>query len=249
MFLNVQQPPFDDVNVRKAINFAVDRAELVELYGGPQLAAPTCQVLPTAFPGFSPYCPYTAHPSPGGGWTAPDLEHARHLVAASGRAGASVTVDVPFGERRRLGSYFVSLLRDLGFHARVRATPADVDYAAEVQRPDSRKQMGVNGWFPDYLNASIMLDPLFACPARDDKLLDNLSHICAAKLDAAIDRARAAAPEAAPAAWAAVDRRVVRLAAAVPYVNPRIPVFVSKRVGNVTSHPTYITLLDQMWVR
>jgi ABC-type transport system substrate-binding protein len=160
-----------------------------------------------------------------------------------------VTVDVPSGAAGRLGSYFASLLRDLGFRARVRETPADIDYSAEVQRPDSRKQMGVNGWFPDYLNASIMLDPLFACPARDDMLLDNLSHICAAKLDAAIERARAAAPEAAPAAWATVDRRVVRVAAAVPYVTPRAPIFVSKRIGNVTSHPTYITLLDQMWVR
>ena len=122
MFLNVQQPPFDDVNVRRAINFAVDRAELVELYGGPQAAAATCQIVPTAFPGYSPYCPYTADPSRGGGWTAPDLERARRLVAASGRAGARVTVDVPHGERRRLG-YFVSLLRDLGFRARTRESP------------------------------------------------------------------------------------------------------------------------------
>jgi ABC-type transport system substrate-binding protein len=73
--------------------------------------------------------------------------------------------------------------------------------------------------------------------------------VCAAGLDAAIGRARAAAPEDAPAAWAAVDRRVVNLAATVPYANARVPVFVSKRVGNVTSHPTYFTLLDQMWVR
>ena len=73
--------------------------------------------------------------------------------------------------------------------------------------------------------------------------------MCDARLDAAIDRARAAAAQDAPAAWAAVDRRVVDLAATVPYVNPRVTVFVSKRVGNVISHPMYQTLLDQMWVR
>ena len=73
--------------------------------------------------------------------------------------------------------------------------------------------------------------------------------MCAVGLDAAIDRARAAAADDAPAAWAAVDRRVVDLAAAVPYVNPRVSVFVSKRVGNVVYHPMYQTLLDQMWVR
>ena len=103
MFLNVRRPPFDDPRVRKAINFATDRAALVELYGGPAAAAPTCQIVPGAFSGFSPYCPYTAAASRGGGWTAPDVERARRLIAASGRAGASVTVDVAEEERRRAG--------------------------------------------------------------------------------------------------------------------------------------------------
>ena len=85
--------------------------------------------------------------------------------------------------------------------------------------------------------------------ARRCRSFDNVSHVCDARLDAAIDRARAAAAEDAPAAWAAVDRRIVDLAAAVPYVNGRLTVFVSKRVGNVTYHPMYSTLLDQVWVR
>ena len=249
MFLNVRRPPFDDIRVRQAVNFAVDRAKLVELYGGPGAAAPACQIVSPAFPGYSPHCPYTADPSRGGGWTAPDLERARRLVAASGQAGARVTVHVGVEERRRAGPYFVSLLRDLGFHARLHVVPADVDYFAEVQRRDSRMQMGFYGWAPDYMSASTVLDPTFGCTARDDPKLHNISHVCDARLDAAIDRARAAAPVHAPAAWAAVDRRVVDLAATVPYVTTRFTIFVSKRVGNVTFHPMYQTLLDQMWVR
>ena len=248
MFLNVQEPPFDDIRVRRAINFAVDRAELVELYGGPEVAAPTCQIVSPAFPGFSPYCPYTAAASRGGGWTAPDLERARRLVAASGRAGARVTVDVGAEELRRPGPYFVSLLRDLGFRARLRVLPRG-DYFTEIMRRGSRKQMGVSGWIPDYMSASTMLDPTFACTARGDAQVENVSHVCDARLDAAIDRAHAVSVGDAPAAWAAAHRRIVDLAAAVPYVNTRVTVFVSKRVGNVTYHPTYSTLLDQMWVR
>ena len=173
----------------------------------------------------------------------------RRLVAASGRAGASVTVHVGVEERRRAGPYFVSLLNDLGFRARLRVFPAGVDYFGEVMRPDSRKQMGIFGWAADYMSASTLLDPLFACTARGDPTVENVSRVCTPRLEAAIGRARAAAPEDAPAAWAAVDRRIVKLAATVPYVNSRLTVFVSKRVGNVTSHPMYFTLLDQMWVR
>ena len=94
-----------------------------------------------------------------------------------------------------------------------------------------------------------MLDPTFACTPSGDAKTENISRVCAARLDAAIERARAAGAQDAPAAWAAVDRRVVDLAATVPYVNPRVIAFASKRVGNVVSHPMYQTLLDQTWVR
>ena len=94
-----------------------------------------------------------------------------------------------------------------------------------------------------------MLDPSFACTARGDAQVENVSHVCDTRLDAAINRAHAVSVGDAPAAWAAAHRRVVDLAAAVPYVNTRVTVFVSKRVGNVTSHPLRTTLLDRMWVR
>ena len=119
---------------------------------------------------------------------------------------------------RRAGPYFVSLLHDLGFRARLRVIPRG-EYFTEIMRGGSRKQMGVFGWRPDYMSASTMLDPTFACNARGDPQVENVSHVCDARLDAAIDRARAVSVEDAPAAWAAADRRIVDLAAAVPYVN------------------------------
>ena len=61
--------------------------------------------------------------------------------------------------------------------------------------------------------------------------------------------ARSRAPEAEAAAWAAADRRVVDLAAAVPLTDRRSVVLVSERAGNVKTHFLYFTLLDQMWVR
>ena len=39
------------------------------------------------------------------------------------------------------------------------------------------------------------------------------------------------------------------LAAAVPLTDRRSVVLVSKRAGNVKTHPLFFTLLDQMWVR
>ena len=89
-FLNVRTPPFDDVRVRRALNYAVDRGRVAELLGTSETHKPTCQMLPPGFQGYTPSCPFTVNPNPAGTWTGPDLAKARRLVAASGTRGMKV---------------------------------------------------------------------------------------------------------------------------------------------------------------
>ena len=77
----------------------------------------------------------------------------------------------------------------------------------------------------------------------------NLSQFCDRGVDAAFERAAAAAGSQAGELWAAVDRRVMQAAAAVPLTNRRAMVLVSERAGNVQQHVQLGPLLDQMWVR
>src|SRR5262249_57069432 len=80
LFLNTRRPPFDDVRVRRAVAYAVDRRQVVQLLQGALLAQPSCQMLPPSFPGYRPYCPYTAQAHAAELWRDPD-------VAAAQRTG------------------------------------------------------------------------------------------------------------------------------------------------------------------
>ena len=242
IYLNVQRRPFDDARrCGSAINFAIDRDKVVAREGGREVGQPSCQILPSGFPGYAPYCPYTAKPAEGRGWSAPDMERARRLVAASGRAGERVAVHAP-SYRAPAARYYASVLDDLGFRTTLAVETSD------RQRRTARMQTGFTGWQADVLTPSTFLANNFACASIGAGAF-NVSRLCDRKLERLIDRAMRMPPAEAGSAWAAADRRVTDLAAAVPLTSRRVAVLVSKRVGNVKTHGQWFTLLDQMWVR
>ncbi len=161
LFLNTRQPPFDRVGVRKALNFAVDRAEAVRLVGGRAFAQATCQILPPYFPGYRPYCPYTAGPAARGFWRKPDLRKARALVAASGTRGMKVTV-WSFGPLRDYGPFTARLLRSLGYRTSVKVID-DSSYFARAADSRSKAQIGIFPWSSDYPAASGFFEAVLSC--------------------------------------------------------------------------------------
>ncbi|MEA2311134.1 MAG: hypothetical protein QOE28_1102, partial [Solirubrobacteraceae bacterium] len=254
-FLNTRVAPFDRRDARRAVNEIVDRSALVQLLGGPDAARPTCQILPPDFPGYAPYCPYGARPSPAGTWSGPDLARARRLVAASGTRGARVRVWAP-ADHAAIATYFAGALRRLGYRAtpRIVAGPTSGYYAA-VGDPATRAQIGWAGWIKDYTAPADFLRPLFGCAgivAGDPVATSNYSARCDRGLDrriAAAGRVQEQDPVAGQRAWAAVDRAIVDRAAAVPYANDLAITLLSTRTSGYAFNPEWGVLLDQLWVR
>jgi ABC-type transport system substrate-binding protein/DNA-binding SARP family transcriptional activator len=238
MFLNVRRRPFDDVDVRRALNYATDRRRMVKLVGGANVAAATCQFVPPGLQGHEPYCRYGA---------APDLPRARRLVAASGTAGLRIVVWAP-SSRTVVGRYFVDLLDDLGFRASLRVED-DYPMFELLREPRTRAQMGLQPWVSDYLSASNFIEPGFGCVPRAARPAWNLSYFCDPVVTREIREALAAQGAAAARHWTEADHRLVAEAPAVPLTTPRDLVFVSKRTGNVQHHLQWSTLFDQLWVR
>ena len=89
--MNTNLAPFDNVKARQAVNYAIDRNAAVKIFGGPRLAAPSCQVLP---PGLPRHMSTTARTrrTRARKWSAPDIEKAKQLVEESGTTGQKVAV-------------------------------------------------------------------------------------------------------------------------------------------------------------
>jgi peptide/nickel transport system substrate-binding protein len=232
---NTTRVPFDDVRVRRALNFAIDRRKIVRLYGGSTLATPTCQVLPPGIPGFRRNCPY-----------ARDLARARRLVDASGTRGRRITVwgwtddpTISVGVVR----YVADVLRQLDYRVSVhlashssatRPPPSSFD---SIQLIPAAWGDTPYGFFATW----------FACDGAN-----NHGWFCDRRIDRLNARARsllATRPRDAARIWARIDRELVDRAVWLPMINERGIDFLSTRVANYESHPYWGLFADQLWVK
>jgi peptide/nickel transport system substrate-binding protein len=244
-FLNTRIRPFNDVRVRRAVNYAFDRQGFVALLG--RAFAPTCQILPPNYPSFRRTCPYLPNGVAG-------LDKARSLVRASGTVGQPVTVWVSAPVAVQ-GRFMVSVLKSLGFRARLHSV-ADIEkYFMLAQDSRTRMQTGYYGWGSDFPSESSFIKSQFACssyvPAAPFRTSDP-SGFCNHSIDRLLDHASAVQaldPPASRALWQRAEREILALAPTVPTYNRQSVDLLAKRVGNYQFHPQWGTLVDQLWVR
>jgi peptide/nickel transport system substrate-binding protein len=255
--MNTRLAPFDNVLVRRAINYAVNRHAISILYGGTAISQPLCDMTPPGIAGHVGTCPYTKgadldHPAPA--WAAPDMERAKQLVEQSGTRGQHITLIISNrAAEQAMGAYLQSMLTELGYKTSLKAITNDIQFNY-IQNTNNRVQIALTDWYADYAKPSDFIYDLFSCtsfhPGSDASI--NITGLCDPGIEALMDRAGVVSvTDRARGAqlWADAGRAIQALAPTAPLIQIDRVNVVSKRLGNFFTTDLYHLLFSQVWVR
>ncbi|MGN6257367.1 MAG: ABC transporter substrate-binding protein [Solirubrobacterales bacterium] len=228
-WMNTRKAPFNDLRVRRAVNYAVNPRILEMIYTGQ--IAPAHQILPPGMPGYRRYDLYPYN-----------MAKARRLIAQADPSDRNVTVwadnESPNYEAT---IYYTTVLRQLGLHAHLKVVSVD-NYFWAIGHPSiPNLDTGWSDWFEDYPHPTDFFQPLLAGSSILRRNNGNFAQIDVPKLNAKI--AKLGEKPLGPAQerqYAALDRSYMKLAPWVPYGTRTLSTFVSKRVdlSKVIWNPT-----------
>jgi ABC-type transport system substrate-binding protein len=148
LFMNAELEPFDDVRVRQAFSWAVDRERLAKIAG----CEPIWQILPEGMPGFVD----------GERFYGFDPAKAKELLTEAGYAdGLDVTLSYPGGSDfdSKMAQALQQDLKESGIDVKLEMSPSEV-YGADICTPKTIS-LGLTGWAMDFPDPYAWIKPLF----------------------------------------------------------------------------------------
>jgi peptide/nickel transport system substrate-binding protein len=249
--LNTAIPPFDDINVRRAVLAGFDRNALRLTRGGALLADMPTHFLPPNIPGFEEagglegpgfdFLNATGEPNPGLA-----AVYFRKAGYKSGRFEGKqelLMVGVATGVSRAAAEVAKENLDRMGFDVQLRLVSPDAMLTKFCRVPEAEVAVCPNSsWYKDFADAQTLLDPTF----NGDNILptgnSNASQLDVPAINAAMREAQTVIDaRARAAAWAKIDRLVTEQAPAVPWSWDRTPLIRSKDVVGTA------TLMNNGW--
>jgi peptide/nickel transport system substrate-binding protein/oligopeptide transport system substrate-binding protein len=239
LFMNVQQPPFNDVRVRQAVNWALDRRAFVKIYAGK--AIPAHEFLPLGMPGVEPLHMYEG----------PDLERARALLAEAGHPDGFTTKLYGYTAeptprevavvQQQLAQVGITCELDLG---------EAVGYTSMAGDTSRRIPFGYYAWTADYVDPSNFIDVLLNGLRITPKNNLNLSLFNDPDINAMIYAATREQDDAKRIAmWNRIDRVIMDRAPIAPLHHQLESRLYGPALGGWYRHITRILKLEQLYLK
>ncbi len=241
--LDTSRPPFDDLDIRKAVIAGFDRLALRQQRGGEALGPIAQHWIPPGMPGFEqsngvegwPEFDWMRKPE---GDRALSAKYFKDAGFTSGKYAGSDTlllVADNVDPDKSIAEITERQLNELGFKTKLRLVTRDTMLTKFCQVPASDVTVCPSfGWAQDFFDPQTVIDPTF----NGENILkvsnSNWSELDVPGVNAAIDKAKTVVePDARAQAWAAVNKEVVALAPAIPYMWDYQSVVASPNVRGV----------------
>jgi peptide/nickel transport system substrate-binding protein len=224
---NTTEPPFDDINVRKAVIASSNRTELRNTRGGELVGPVATHFIPPNFPGFEqaggvegPDLDYIANPN---GDQNVAAEYMKKAGFDSGKCEGDCDItmvgdDAPPGSNT--ATVFKGQLEDLGFNVDYQKVAHDVMYTKFCNVPKSEPNVCPNvGWLKDFQDPQSILQVTFSGEAITPSNNSNWPLLDDPAINKAINQAvYIDDPDARAEAWGKIDDQIMEQAPAVPWV-------------------------------
>jgi peptide/nickel transport system substrate-binding protein len=229
-WMNTKEPPFDDVKVRQAVNYAVDPEAMIRIYAGQ--IAPTQQILPPGMPGYKKYELYPH-----------DMAKAKALIKEANPSDRNITVwGDNEAENSKAVTYYQSVLEELGFNAKLKIINADNYFTVIGNQNTPDLDTGWFDWFEDYPHPNDYFQPLLAGESILPTNNANFTQTAYPAEDRKISELgeEQLGPEQ-EAGYAELDKSYMEKAVWAPYGNRTVPTFVSSAIDldKVIFNPTF----------
>jgi len=229
-WLNTQKPPFNDVRVRQAVNYALEPAALERIYAGTIKA--TQQVLPPQMPGYEKFVLYPHN-----------LAKAKELIAQAHPTDRQVTIwtnNLP--PANEAGEYFEGVLKQLGFSVKLKEISASTYFTVISNTSTPDLDAGWSNWLLDYPHPNDYFQPQLSGEAILPTGNTNWAMFDVPAINAKIKRlGREQLGSKQEAEYAALDKEVMEQAPWAPFGTLTLGTFVSDHIDveNVIVSPIY----------
>jgi peptide/nickel transport system substrate-binding protein len=233
-WMNTTKPPFDDLKVRQAVNYAVNTAALERIYSG-GLAA-SHQILPEGIPGHEKYDLYPYN-----------LAKAKAMIKEANPSDMDITVwtdtESPNNEA---GEYYEGVLKELGFNTKLKIVNADNYFTIIGNQTTADLDTGWSDWYEDYPHPNDFFQPMLSGESILPTNNGNFAEVDEPALNKEISKLgeEQLGPEQ-EAAYAALDKKYMELAPWVPYGTRTLSTFVSDAIDleSIITNPTFFQYL------
>ncbi|MFN8224546.1 MAG: ABC transporter substrate-binding protein [Gaiellales bacterium] len=225
MAMNMTKKPFDDLHVRRAVEYVVDRNAMRLVVGGPLTGPIATHIIGPDFKGtgFEAAGGFAFDPYPTKNF-AGDVAKAKAELRKAGFAsgmydGPAVTAVVgntPVGVN--YGKTVAASLAKIGITVNVKPVSPDAMYTKFCNVPKNQPELCPSvGWLPDFKEPQTLLDPTFNGNAILPSGNSNWPQLNDAAINKAMEKAKLILdPQARYRAWGKIDKMIMALAPVVP---------------------------------